>query len=126
MKKCCVIRQFFKFGLVGILNTIIGFGSYYCLLWLGCNYIWANVISWIISVFNSFYWNNKYVFIHNTLWWKALAKTYISYALSLICGTILLFIVVEYLYISPIIAPVFTLLLTIPMNFILNKYWTFH
>ena len=126
MKKCSVIRQFFKFGLVGILNTIIGFGSYYCLLWLGCNYIWANVISWIISVFNSFYWNNKYVFIHNTLWWKALAKTYISYALSLICGTILLFIVVEYLYISPIIAPVFTLLLTIPMNFILNKYWTFH
>lgn len=126
MKKCSVIRQFFKFGLVGILNTIIGFGSYYCLLWLGCNYIWANVISWIISVFNSFYWNNKYVFVHNTLWWKALAKTYISYALSLICGTILLFIVVEYLYISPIIAPVFTLLITIPMNFILNKYWTFH
>lgn len=107
------------------MNTFIGFGIYYCFLWLGCNYILANIISWLISVFNAFYWNNKYVFVGNNLWWKAIAKTYISYATSLICGTILLFILVEYIDVSTRIAPICTLVLTIPMNFIFNKYWTF-
>lgn len=126
MNKSCVSKQFFKFSLVGAINTIIGFGSYYCFLWLDCNYILANMLSWIISVFNAFYWNNKYVFQNNVSWWKSLIKTYISYATSLICGTILLFVLVEYFEVSTKIAPICTLLLTVPMNFLFNKYWTFN
>lgn len=126
MNKSCVGKQFFKFSLVGTINTIIGFCSYYCFLWLDCNYILANVLSWIISVFNAFYWNNKYVFQNNVSWWKSLIKTYISYATSLICGTILLFVLVEYFGVSTKIAPICTLLLTVPMNFLFNKYWTFN
>lgn len=125
MRICCVTRQFFKFGLVGVLNTLIGFGTYYCFLWIGCNYLIANLISWLISVFNAFYWNNKYVFVNNVAWTTALLKTYLSYGFSLVSGTLLLYVLVEYLGISDLIAPVCTLFLTIPMNFLLNKFWTF-
>lgn len=125
MKSCKWMVQFFKFGMVGVANTAIGLGSYYVFLWLGLHYQIANICSWLISVYNAFYWNNKYVFKNNAKWWHALIKTYISYGASLIAGMIMLWILVEKLYISELIAPLCTLLLTIPLNFVMNKFWTF-
>lgn len=119
------ITQFVKFGLVGMVNTAIGLGSYYLFLWLGCSYLLANIISWIISVFNAFYWNNKYVFASNNRWHVALLRTYLSYGFSLVLGTSFLYLLVEYAGVSDLIAPVCTLFLTIPMNFLLNKFLTF-
>lgn len=125
MKSCKWMVQFFKFGMVGVANTAIGLGSYYVFLWLGLHYQIANICSWLISVYNAFYWNNKYVFKNNAKWWHALIKTYISYGASLIAGMIMLWILVEKLCVSELIAPLCTLLLTIPLNFIMNKFWTF-
>ena len=51
-----------KFGLVGILNTFITIGSYMLLVYLGINYLLANVIGYILGVINSFYWNKNWVF----------------------------------------------------------------
>lgn len=117
--------QFLKFGLVGVFNTVIGLLSYYMFLIMGFHYMIANVLSWLISVFNAFYWNNKYVFKNNLSWWRALIKTYISYGLSFVFSAVLLFIFVEYVEISEVVAPIATLTLTIPVNFFMNKYWTF-
>lgn len=117
--------QFIKFGIVGLSNTAIGLGAYYIFLWLGCHYLAANVLSWIISVFNAFYWNNKYVFKSDKAWTVALLKTYISYGTSFLAGTFLLYSLVEWMAVSAIMAPVISLAITIPMNFLLNKFWTF-
>lgn len=117
--------QFIKFALVGIFNTIISLATYYMLLWWGCHYLMANIVSWAVSVFNAFYWNNKYVFKNNVIWWRALIKTYLSYSASFVLGTACLYLQVELFEISRVLAPVFTLLLTVPMNFTLNKFWTF-
>lgn len=119
------IVQFVKFGIVGVSNTAIGLGIYYLMLWLGFAYLIANTVSWVISVFNAFYWNNRYVFKNDTHWFKALIKTYVSYGASFIAGSILLIIYVEVFNISDRIAPLLTLVLSIPMNFLMNKYWTF-
>ena len=119
------IIQFVKFGLVGISNTAISLAVYYGLLWLDVNYLIANVIAWIVSVFNSFYWNNKYVFQNENTWIKALIRTYISYGVSFLLGTFLLFVFVDGLGISKVLAPLYLLLITIPVNFFMNKFWTF-
>lgn len=119
------IIQFIKFGIVGLSNTAIGLGTYYLFLGIGLHYMFANVISWIISVFNAFYWNSKYVFKTTELWIKALCKTYISYGVSFLAGSFLLYIFVELVKISEFIAPFLVLIVTIPLNFILNKFWTF-
>ena len=125
MKSCKWMVQFLKFEMVDVVNTAIGLGRYYVFLWLGLHYQIANICSWLISVYNAFYWNNKYVFKNNAKWWHALIKTYISYGASLIAGMIMLWILVEKLYVSELIAPLCTLLLTIPLNFVMNKFWTF-
>ena len=85
----------------------------------------ANFVSWVLSVLNAFYWNNRYVFKNNQDWKKALLKTYFSYGLSLLVSTGLLYIQIEKLGVSEKIAPLITLLVTVPMNFLLNKFWTF-
>lgn len=117
--------QFIKFGLVGLTNTAVGFGVYYLLYYCGVHYLIANVVSWFISVFNAFYWNNKYVFQSGSGWWITLLRTYISYAASLVVSTLVMYGLVEFLHVSPVIAPVICLVVTIPMNFILNKFWAF-
>jgi putative flippase GtrA len=87
-------------------------------------------MAFIISVLNSFFWNNKYVFKNeatskrNILY--SLLKTYLSYAFSgIIIGNALLFLLVDVLHISKYLAPFFGLVITIPLNFILNKKWAF-
>ena len=117
--------QFIKFCIVGLSNTAIGLGTYYLFLWLGFHYMIANVLSWLISVFNAFYWNNKYVFKSSTTWLKSLFRTYISYGVSFLAGAVVLYGLVEWCGISDVVAPLLVLIVTIPLNFVLNKFWTF-
>ena len=105
--------QFLKFGLVGVSNTVVGFGVYYALYYCGIHYIIANLVSWLISVFNAFYWNNRYVFRSGSSWCKTLVRTYISYGASLLVSTFMMFALVEFLHLSPVIAPVICLLVTV-------------
>ena len=119
------IVQFIKFGIVGISNTVIAYAVYYVLYLWGIHYMISNSIGWAIGVLNGFFWNNKYVFHSNTSWWSALFKTYISYGISFLTGTILLLGMVEFFLISPVIAPLICLFVTVPLNFLLNKFWAF-
>lgn len=119
------LMQFIKFGIVGLSNTAIGLGIYYLLIWLNINYLISNAISWIISVFNAFYWNNKYVFKSNNSWMSALVKTYISYGFSFLVGSLVLYVLVDMFNVSQYLAPLLSLVITIPLNFVLNKFWTF-
>lgn len=119
------IVQFIKFSLVGLSNTVLGLGLYYLFLYLGMNYLLSNFLSWAISVFNAFYWNNKYVFATGNKWLPTLVRTYISYAFSLVLSTVLLYVFVEFIEISSKIAPLLVLVITVPVNFILNKFWAF-
>ncbi|MGE1062737.1 GtrA family protein [Megasphaera paucivorans] len=118
-------KQFLKFGIVGISNTGIAFIVYYSLVFLGIHYLIANIVAWIVSVFNAFYWNSRYVFKTPAFWLKALFKTYISYGISFLLGTGLLYGLVEWGHISVLLAPICTLLITVPVNFLMNKWWTF-
>ena len=117
--------QFIKFGLVGVSNTIVGFSVYYLLYYCGVHYLISNILSWLISVFNAFYWNNKYVFQAGNNWWQTLFRTYISYGASLLVSTLLMYVLVDFIHVSPVIAPIICLLITIPLNFVLNKFWAF-
>lgn len=122
--------QFFKFGLVGLTNTFISYVVYFILIRFGCYYLIASVIGFMASILNAFYWNNKYVFKENAGQQRsiitAFIKTLISYAgTGLILANLLLFLWVDILSIPDYIGPILNLLVTIPLNFILNKLWAF-
>lgn len=122
--------QFVKFGIVGVSNTLISYVSYLIFLFLGCYYLVASVLSFVVSVTNSFYWNNKYVFkaednVKRSLL-TAYIRTFLAYASTgLVLANILLFLWVSILHIPEVIAPLISLIITIPLNYIINKYWAF-
>lgn len=122
--------QFIKFGIVGLSNTFISYFSYLIFYNLGCYYLIASVLSFVVSVTNSFYWNNKYVFKADVEEKRSLIKTYVKTFVAysstgLVLSNVLLFVWVQILGISEVIAPLINLTITIPLNFIINKYWAF-
>lgn len=130
--------QFIKFGIVGLSNTGIS-----CLIYAGSliwfqhlnmfsesDYLIAQFVAFILSVLWSFYWNNKMVFViekeKKRSFWKVLVKTYISYSFTgLFLNSILLVFWVKICHISELVAPIINLLVSVPLNFVINKYWAF-
>ncbi|MHB8132403.1 MAG: GtrA family protein, partial [Mobilitalea sp.] len=116
-----------KFGLVGILNTSISLAIYYVFLFINPTlYVVGNTVGFVVSVLNSYYWNNKYVFKNSEQGHlKTILKTFMAYGGTFVLGTILLFVMVDIFEISKYLAPIINLIITIPLNFLINKFWAF-
>ena len=125
MKKTVI--QFIKFAIVGCSNTLISLGVYYVLVYFGVCYVGANAAGFVVSVCNAFYWNNKYFFKskkeHNVK--KVFGKVFMSYGGSFLLSTGLIMLFVEILDMSEYVAPLLRLLITVPVNFVVNKFWAF-
>ena len=121
--------QFVKFGIVGLSNTLISYVVYVAGVRFGMHYLLASILGFVISVLNSFYLNNKYVFgqgkeERNLL--KTLLKTFMAYAFTgLVLANILLYIWVDILGISEYLGPLINLVVTVPLNFVIKKLWAF-
>lgn len=152
--KYASLVQFIKFGIVGASNSVIYYGiemlSFY-ILFMNANFSTAarniqsvgisidgdkikifivTAIAFVISVLNSYFWNSRYVF---RLEGNRESKQHIFAFLRMtLCYAI------TGLIISPIVkillsnagtvywlASLIAMILMIPLNFILNKFWAF-
>lgn len=122
-----LLWQFIKFGIIGASNTIVSTSIYYLFIWMDPKlYFVGNGVGWIVSVFNSFYWNNRFVFTKSEFsWGQKLLRTYLAYGGSFLVGSITLVVLVSVLGVSEWLAPWINIVITIPLNFILNKFWAF-
>jgi putative flippase GtrA len=119
-----VIKQFIKFSLVGILNTVVSLIVYYVLIFLNINYLIANSIAFIVSVFNSYCLNRIFVFKSTGRFLETMIKTYTAYLITYVIGMINLYILVDVLKMSELIAPLIVIGVNVPINFILNRNWS--
>lgn len=129
--------QFVKFGIIGLSNVIVSYVFYLAFLLLfqkskifpSTDYLVAQILGFALSVLWSFYWNRKCVFDadqESVPWLQALIKTYISYGITGFgLNTLLSFVWVEMLGVSKMIAPIINSLVSVPINFVLNKFWAF-
>ena len=122
--------QFIKFGLVGLSNTAVSLAVYYLVLWLNPSlYVLGSILGTIISIANAFFWNDRFVFKGNDnslpAKMRRLGKTYVSYGGTSALSTFLLWLEVAAFGVSKTWAPIVNLLITIPLNFLINKFWTF-
>ena len=124
------VSQFVKFGLVGVSNTLVSWACYYLFLWIDESlYLIGGIVGTVVSIANAFYWNDKYVFKSVDNDWrsklKRLGRTYVSYGGTSLFGMLLLWIEVNCLDISKVLVPPINLIITVPLNFVINKFWTF-
>lgn len=116
--------QFVKFCLVGVSNTLISFGVYCIFVLINKDlYLLGNAAGFVVSVLNSYIWNSRFVFKKQDERIKTIIKTFLAYGTNLLIGTALLYVFVDVLRISEFIAPILNLAVTIPLNFLLNKFW---
>lgn len=146
--------QFVKFSIVGAFNTLISIAIYSVIVYFGGDYVLANLAGFVISVLNAYYWSSRYVFkedenAEKRVWWMVLLKTYAAYSWGVVVSTLLLIFWVDVVVISKFMVPVadfcmtqgwekldadmlakllasfINLLVTIPMNYVINKYWAY-
>lgn len=123
--------QLFKFGIIGFINTVLSYlitnVGYYA---FHLHEQICNFICFLITVLISYLLNSRFVFRQQESeaqpWYKALGKVYASYALTeLLLTGILLFIQERLIGIPHYIATLLNLCVTVPINFILNKFWAY-
>lgn len=125
-----LIIQFIQFGIVGVINTVLSYlitnGCYYA---LGLHEQVSNIVAFIITVPISFMLNGKFTFNKAQKeqgFLKPLLKVYASYSITGIFLTaILLHIEENILGIPHYIATLINLVITVPVNFLLNKFWVY-
>ena len=130
------LLQFMKFAIVGVSNTLISYLVNILVLFslkslnVSWDYLVGNIVAFALSVLWSFYWNNRFVFVaeegQERYVWKILVRMYISYGFTgIILNNVLSWIWISRLEISKYIAPLFNLIISVPINFVLNKMWAF-
>ncbi len=59
-------------------------------------------------------------------WYTALIKSFIAYSFTgIFMNSLLSFLWVEIAGLSKIIAPIINLVINVPVNFVMNKFWAF-
>lgn len=154
-KKLAALWQFVKFGMVGAFNTVLSYVIYnVCYYAFHTGAQLANVVGFVITVFSAFLLQNRFVFkqdenAEKRVWWKVLIKTYVSYSVTgLFLTSFLLWLWLDAIKLGEHIgwlcdwiagvgitfapqdlaaslAPLLNMVITIPLNFIINKFWAY-
>ena len=128
MKKS--LKEFLCFGVVGVLNTILSIIIYWTCLLLGMHYLIGNAVGFIITVAISYILNNIFTFRNSEekIIWSLLIllKVYASYFLSgIVINSVLLWFWNDVVNINEKISPLLNLIITVPLNFFINKVWIY-
>jgi putative flippase GtrA len=127
--KLAAVIQFIKFGIVGFSNTVISYVVYFILVYFKVHYFAANIFSFFAGIINSFFWNNRYVFKkhdNNRNAPVSFIRMVIAYCFTgLLLQNLFLYIFIDVLSYSKYLAPFFGMVITVPLNFVMNKFWVF-
>ena len=121
------IKQFFRFGTVGILNTAIDIGFFYILTnYAHLHYIFASTISFTLGIINSYIWNRIWTFKSSD---RTITKEFLRFALvsviGLVLNTLFLGMFVEFMGLPNLIGKIFATFLVLVWNFFMSKFWVF-
>ena len=123
------------FALVGFSSALVNLGIYNLVLWglqafglfSGFDFLIAQFFGFVISVAWAFFFNRRYVFrAPGAPWKESLIKVYITYSITGIGLSSLLSLF--WIHVCGLPKEVVTVLndtFCFPVNFLLNKYWSF-
>lgn len=113
------LGEMLRFLVGGILNTLVGYGSYLILLhWL--RYEVAYATAYIVGIVVSYVFSALYVF-RQPLCWRSALRYPLVYLLQFVLGLILLKILVELMHMPQQFAPLAVAVLTIPATFLASR-----
>lgn len=127
--------QVIGFALVGFSSALVNLGVYNLALWglqalglfAGFDFLVAQFFGFVISVAWAFVLNRSFVFRSSAAPWKeCLIKVYVVYSVTGIgLSSLLSLLWVHVLGIPKEVVTIINDILCFPVNFLLNKYWSF-
>ncbi|MFD1206562.1 MULTISPECIES: GtrA family protein [Sporosarcina] len=113
-------HEFYKFMMVGIVNTGLYYGLYLAGLHIAIfPYIIAHSLAVVISMGASFFLN-CYVTYQVKPTWKKLVRFPLTQFVNIFVTFILLFMLVEWFGMNDSIAPIAALFVTVPITFVVT------
>ncbi len=113
-------KPFIKYLLSGGFNTLVTYLMYLLLLNI-MNYNMAYSISYVAGILLSYYLNSVFVF-QEKISLRKFIKYPVVYIVQYLINLVLLNILIEYAGLSTKIVPIITIVITIPITFLLTKF----
>ena len=120
-----LMEQFIRFALVGVANTIVVLVVYYFIIFVfgGHWYLIGETLGYASGIFCSYLLNSSYVFRHKSK--SAFLKMFLCYGVTYVLQMGMLYGLVDCLNLSERISILFVILITTPVNFVLNRCFAF-
>ncbi|AQS35926.1 putative membrane protein [Shewanella psychrophila] len=114
-----------KFALVGVVNTLISYGFFSVLVYAGCHYLLASVMSYALGASVSYWLNAAYTFsVMRTT--KGLFKFILLSTVAILFGMAVLHILIEFMFFSAYIAQACVVVLRFPLVYVLSHSLVFN
>lgn len=123
-----ITKEFLKFAIVGVANTLIHLSVLYILTeFFSVYYILSSFLAFLVAVTNSFVFNTLWTFKkdikHNTA--TRYSKFFVVSVITALANLFFLYIFTEVAGLWYMLSQIIAIALTLMMNFIGNKFWTF-
>ena len=118
-------KEFILFALVGVSNTVINFIVYTILVTISMPYLLANVIGYGVGMINSYLLNKYFVFQKKEGDSSVFLKFVLVNIITVTVHSILLYFFVSIFGWHKIYSQAFVTIITLVINYLGNKLWTF-
>lgn len=118
------LSQLYRFILVGIINTVIGYGIFF-IAQIYVNYLVALIVAHIVGVSVSYIWNRMWTFRSKNGKIMEFAKFESVYLIGLLVNIAALYIAADLMRFDPRIVQLLLLPLITVLTFFGHKCWSF-
>lgn len=114
-----------RFLIVGVINTIVGYGVFALGIYLNLYYYLAYILSYIIGVINSYILNRKFTFKSTSKSYKEPIRFVMVYLTSFAVGSVFLYISIDLLNMNEYIAGLINLIFITSISWIGHNKFSF-
>jgi len=120
------VRQFIRFCIVGIANTLITLGTIFILYNVfKVDYRISNIIGYLLGITNSFIWNKYWTFKSQNKFYNEIGKFFLMFLISYLINFGVLIVTAEVLFINKNVCQIIGNVFYTATNYAGNKFWTF-
>lgn len=118
-------KKVIRFLIVGVANTIVGYGVFALGIYLNLYYYLAYILSYIIGVANSYVLNKKFTFKSTSKSLKEPIRFVIVYLISFAVGSIFLYLSIDILNVNEYVAGFINLIFITSISWIGHNKFSF-
>ncbi|WP_368234883.1 GtrA family protein [Anaerotruncus rubiinfantis] len=120
------LKRIVKFGITGVVNTLVDMAVGALLLFLGVNVYASKCVGYCAGMLNSYLINRKWTFQTKDRFFSLQMVRFIATNLIVLAVSVVLIkVFVEFLGLSDLFAMLLSTCCTMALNFIISRLWVF-